>query len=198
MKRINAVVLIGGICCFILALASCKPSPDKAMEYYNKVLDCQQAVLEKEDALIILINKEMNKTLADSASANIPQTTDTLDNRTMIDATYAEFCAQIVKSQSQLKETGAFNNKTELLDAATSLLDTYKKLSENEYKEVVGIVKIPSSIYTNEDDNRFLDLTERIDTCLQTQIDQFTRCCKSFAREYQFEIEDPGKNKPIQ
>jgi hypothetical protein len=181
--------------CSLLGLSSCKPSPEKAMEYYNKTLDCQQAVLEKEDDLIVLINKEMNKTLMDSASSNIPQTADTSSNKGLIDAAYAEFCLQIKKSQRQMKEIGGFDNKTALLDATNALLETYRQLSEKEYKEVVAIVKIPSSIYTNEDDNRFLDLTERIDTCLQSQIDQFTRDCKAFARQYQFEIEDPETNK---
>jgi hypothetical protein len=181
----------------LLGLVSCKPSPEKAMEYYNKTLDCEQAVLEKEDALNILINKEMKKTLADSGSANIPQTSDTFDNRGFIDAAYAEFCAQIKQSQQQLKEIGGFDNKTELYDVSSSLLETYRTLSEKEYKEVVEIAKTPPSVYTSDDDNRFFDLTGHIDTTLQNQIDQFTKVCKSFAREYQFEIEDPRETNPI-
>lgn len=194
MVQIHQRAIIFGIIVLVLAAVSCKPSPDKAKEYYNKTLDCQQAVLIKEEALNILINKEMNKTLADSGSANIPQTLDTIDNSGFIDVAFAEFCAQIKQSQQQLKEIGGFDNKTELYDVSASLLEAYRILSEKEYKEVVDIAKTPPTLYTSDDDNRFFDLTGHIDTTLQKQIDQYTRTCKSFAREYQFEIEDPGKN----
>jgi|GEM_PF-1408330 len=172
----------------LLALSSCKPSPQKAEEYFERMMDCQQAVLETEDALIQLINIEMQKTLIDSVSANLPQNSDTSGYAAEINVAYDDFCMQIKKSQAQLRDIGRFNNKTELLDAATSLLETYRSLSAKEYKEVVEIVKIPSSLYTNENDNRFLDLTEHIDTTLQAQIDNFTRASKAFARDYNFEI----------
>lgn len=175
----------------LCAFYSCKPSPGKAMEYYNQALDYQQAVLEKEDVLIQIINREMKKTLADSATTNIPQGNDTTIEINTISEVYSDFHSQIEASLAQTQKLGNFDGKTFLLDASVSLLETYKRLSEKEYLEVVEIVKIPSSLYTNENDNRFLDLTEHIDTCLQNEIDNFTRMCKEFSREYQFTIEEP-------
>jgi hypothetical protein len=180
----------------IVGMNACKPSPGKAEAYYNEMLDHQQAVMEKEDILIRIINKEMAKTLGDSVNANIPKGADSVGNSKELDLAFADFCLQIKESSAGIAEMGSFDGSTRLFDAGVSLIETYRKLSENEYKEVVEIVKIPASEYGDEDDNRFLDLTVHIDTCLAAQIEEFTRVCKEFSRDYQFTIVDPAKEKP--
>lgn len=188
-------ILLPALCwCLLAVLPSCKPSPGSAEAYYNKTLDQIQAILEKEDVLNGMINREMQKALGDSVNANVPETADTTARSRELDAAYADFCLQIRESSGELEALGGFDGKTELFDAANALVGTYVKLSEKEYREVVDIVKIPASRYTDEDDNRFLDLTVHIDTCLQNQIDQFTLVSKAFARTYQFQlVEDQSK-----
>jgi hypothetical protein len=182
-----------GIISVLITLTSCKPSPGKAEAYYNTTLNYEQAVLEKEDVLIQFINREMQKSVADSANSVIQQNIDTASNKSEITQAYTDFCSQIDASLGQAKKLDEFDGKTTLKDATLKLLETYKTLSGNEYKEVVEIVKIPAVLYTNEDDNRFMDLTIRIDTCLQNEIDQYTRTCKEFARDYKFILEEPIK-----
>jgi hypothetical protein len=186
-------VLFIGIISVLITLTSCKPSPGKAEAYYNTTLNYEQAVLEKEDVLIQFINREMQKSVADSANSVIQQNNDTASNKSEITQAYTDFCSQIDASLEQAKKLDEFDGKTTLKDATLQLLETYKTLSGNEYKEVVEIVKIPAVLYTNEDDNRFMDLTVRIDTCLQNEIDQYTRTCKEFARDYKFILEEPIK-----
>ncbi len=172
----------------LLVLAACKPSPDKARAYYESILDQHQAVLEKEDMLNLLINREMKKALKDSVGANMSTGEVQQENPADLDVAYADFCLQVKESISKTKETGPFHTNHKLLDASMALHETYLKLSEKEYKEVIDIVKIPPSLYTTENDERFFDLTLHIDTCLQTEIDNFTRACKEFALEYNFTI----------
>lgn len=177
--------------CLVLSgvvLISCKPSPQKAQQYFERVMDYEQAVLEKEAILNQLINVEMQKTIKDSVNTASPEEMDTASYDKEINVAYSDFCLQIKESQRKMKELGPFDNKTDLLDAATALLETYRSLSEKEYQEVVDIVKIPAGRFTTDNDNRFLDLTEHIDTTLQVRIDDFTRASKTFARQYKFEI----------
>jgi hypothetical protein len=172
----------------LAALISCKPSPRHAQRYYENVTDIIEPLLLKEDNLIVLINSEMGK--ADMGVSVLEKSADTANavaNKD-IDDTFIVFKVQVEQALSDARRLASFDGKTNLKDALVNLIEEYQRLVSNEYPEILKIVKIPASVYTNEDDNKFILLTEKVDDRLQEKIDNFTKESKTFAMKYKFEI----------
>ena len=166
----------------LMVISSCKPSPEKAENYYNEIFKQLELVVDKEATMINFINIEMQK------SDTTLQKKDTASVKLEIDASFQDFKAQIDKSLYEVEKLPDFNGKTDFRDAAVNLLKEYKSVPSAEYVDAIKIVKIPMSLYTEEDDNMFLKLTETIDDKLQKKIDKYVKILKTFASEYKFEI----------
>lgn len=184
MPRIKFLVL--GF--LLLALVSCQPSGEKARDYFNSLMDDQQAVLEKEDVLNQLINIEMQKTLTDSTGEGFIRETDTTSYDAEINVAFSDLCLQIRASLEKVRRTGPFDEDSTLLKPALDLLEAYESLTTKEYKELVEIVKTPAGLYTGEMDQRFTQLTGVIDSTLLLKIDNFTLASEAFAKTYNFDI----------
>lgn len=192
MKKFSLIALTA-LC---LILNSCKPSGDKAQAYYSQILEQLDLIVDKESVMINFINMEMQK--ADSAvqKKSKMKITDTTNLILEIDASYLDFKRQIDQSLDKLEKLSDFDKKTDLRDAAIELCKEYKNVASSEYVEVIKIVKIPLSLYTEEDDNKFLEITEKIDNKLQVKIDTYVKILKGFSREYKFELAiDTTNNK---
>ena len=174
----------------LLALASCKPSPQKAMDYYTGITKPIESVLTKEDDLIHVVNALMSK---DSANAKLlTKEKDTADKKIVLkalDMAFSNFCLQIATSTNQMEAIGSFDKSSALKDAAMGLLIAYKSTTENEYPNLIKLVKIPETEYTNDDDKKFMDLSDSIDNKLQQKISVYIQQVKLFAQEYNFQLE---------
>jgi hypothetical protein len=175
---------------FLLNMVSCKPSPQKAQDYYDRITLPIEALLGKEDQLIQVINANMKKDSAGPFSDK-KQANDTaaMVSQKALDMAFANFQMQIATSTNQMEAIGPFDKSTTLKDAAMGLLNEYKTVSENEYAELIKIVKIPEMEYTNEDDKNFLDLSDSIDNKLQRKISVYIQQVKLFAQQYNFQLE---------
>ncbi len=180
MKTILKVALL----CLCLMASSCKPSPQKAENYYDEVTAPIQTVLGKEDELIRIINVEMGKSQKDALSKATKTETESKE----IDFAFTNLQLQVTTSLNQLKMIKDFDGKSVLKNSAVELLNEYKNVCGNEYARLLAIVKIPSADYTNEHDNEFLKLTEIIDNKLQGKVTNFTKEVKVFAAEYKFAL----------
>jgi hypothetical protein len=185
MKRYSLLV----IAIFCIILNSCKPSSDKAQNYYSDILKQLDLIVEKESVMIQFINMEMQKTDTNFTSKSKIKIQDTTNLVLEIDASYLDFKNQIDKSLVELEKVSDFNGKSELKNAAIDLCKEYKSVVADEYIAVIKIVKIPLSLYTEDDDNKFLEFTETIDNKLQEKIDVYVKILKNFASEYKFELQ---------
>ena len=185
MKRYSLLF----IAIFCIILNSCKPSSDKAQNYYSDILKQLDLIVEKESVMIQFINMEMQKTDTNFTSKSKIKIQDTTNLILEIDASYLDFKGQIDKSLVELEKVSDFNGKSDLKNAAVDLCKEYKNVVADEYVDVIKIVKIPLSLYTEEDDNKFLELTETIDNKLQVKIDVYVKILKNFASEYKFELQ---------
>jgi hypothetical protein len=183
-RRIEFIIVFVALA----ALVSCKPSPKSAQRYYENVTDIIEPLLIKEDNLIVLINKEMGKATPGASVLEKDSVTANTVADKELDDTFIAFKVQVEQALSEAHKLGSFNRETLLKDALVKLLEEYQLLVGNEYPEILKIVKIPASIYTNEDDNKFILLTEKVDDRLQEKIDNFTKESKTFAMKYKFEI----------
>ena len=173
---------------FLIALVSCKPSPQKASEYFDEISKPLELVLNKEDALIQIINAQMKN---DSTTHDTLNKSDTATKTLVsaLDMAFANFSLQIATSLNQMETIGKFDNSLTLRDAAMGLLKEYEAVSSTEFPALIEIVKIPVIDYTNEDDARFFTLSDSIDSKLQRKIDVYLREVKLFAKEYNFQLE---------
>ncbi len=171
-------------------IVSCKPSPQKAEDYYTRITEPIESVLTKEDALIQVINSIMNKDSAKGNSpAKEPSSEEVIISHKALDMAFSNFCLQIATSLNRMETIGGFDNSTSLRDAADELLKEYRAVSEKEYPALIRIVKIPESEYTNDDDARFFDLSDSIDNELQQKISTYIQQVKLFSQEYNFQLE---------
>lgn len=149
---------------------ACGPSANDAIKYNDTIVVAQKKVIEKEAVLIDVIN-----TTSDS-----------------LDLVYEDFKKEIDLSIETIKKMEAFDKKTDYKDLALSFFSDYKEVAENEYKEMISYAKVPDSLYTEEMDNKVLELSKNIDDKINKSIDAFIKFQDNFAAKYKFELtEEP-------
>jgi hypothetical protein len=172
MKKIFTTI-IGSL--FVSAiLVSCGPTTDNAIAYNDALVNQQKKVLQKESVLIEIISK------------NKPD---------KLDSSYNDLLTQIKESIDVVKKMEAFDGKTDMKDAVLNVLEAYKDAAENDYSEMINLAKTPDTLYTQETDNKVIDLSKKIDDKLNTAVDTFIAKQKEFAEKYKFELNTTGKGK---
>lgn len=155
-------------------LISCGPTSDDAIKYNDLLVGQQTKVFEKESALIDALQKNAND---------------------KIDPLYKELLAQIDKASDTLEKIGKFDGKTDMKDAVAKVLATYKTVATNEYPEMIRISKMPDSLYSQDDDNKRMDLSKKIDDELDKSVNDFLEVQKAFSVKYKFELSVAEKEK---
>ena len=108
---------------------------------------------------------------------------------------YKELLAQIDKANDTLEKIGKFDGKTDMKDAVAKVLATYKTVATNEYPEMIRISKMPDSLYSQDDDNKRMDLSKKIDDELDKSVNDFLEVQKAFSVKYKFELSVAEKEK---
>jgi hypothetical protein len=175
----------------LLTIAACKPSPQKAQDYYEEVSKPIESILKREDNLVQAVNNLMKKDSTGSPSI-LKKMDKTVDQNKIneVDMAFSNFQMQISTSTNQLKAIGEFDNSNVLKDAAIDLLGEYKSVSEKEYPDLISIAKIPDADYTEANDTRFFVLSDSIDNKLQRKVAQYIRQVKLFSQNYKFQLEN--------
>lgn len=195
LRKHSAAAILGVL---LLALVSCKPGTEKAINYYDQLMDYQQAVLDKEDVLIQGINVFIPDTSADDST--VPPSGDSLtaQDDLMLRAAFTDFKAQIGSSLKEVKAMDDFDGNADLKNAATALLEAYERLCNKEYSEIVDIAISRKATTDSTEMTRFLGLTSTIDSTLGQLISEYTAACRIFAKDYNFEIDaaEAEENNP--
>jgi hypothetical protein len=176
----------------VFLFSACKPSTQDAEDYYDKVLDIQQEVLDKEDVFLGLINQETTDTIDEQGTANTSMETNATD-QINAETAYTGFCIQIDTALKQAKALQAFDGKNSLQKALIDLLNEYKLFSGKEFHELYRIAIKDPILRTPEEFKHYGALICRIDSCLDNKINEFGIACKDFARENHFELYEPEK-----
>jgi hypothetical protein len=185
MKKITGILVL----LFSLFLFSCKPAPHKAQEYYEQLTNPLKQVVAKENNVIDVIRQLMVK---DSAFIlNDMSQKDSLDKKQLLaklDSAYLLLSKQVKLANIEIEKMQGFDGKDELKKCASELLEEYLSVTENEYKKMMSICKIPLDKYTTEDDDMFFALSDSVDFKLQRKIETFSDLSKDFSKEYKFEL----------
>ena len=172
MKKLFTTI-IGSL--FVSAiLVSCGPTTNDAIKYNDALVDQQKKVLQKESVLIEGISKNMPDKL---------------------DSSYNDLLSQIKESIDVVQKMDAFDGKTEMKDAALKVFEAYKDAAENDYAKMIKLAKTPDTLYTQETDNKVIDLSKKIDDKLNKAVDAFIEKQNEFAKKYKFELTATEKEK---
>lgn len=171
-----------------LSLIACNRSSKEAVNYYYLIVEHQNEILEKENNLrqiIFQFVEEVNESSQEKTSdekVNIPYS--------QLDSVYIALTNQIKESIIILRRFPFLEKKTYLKNAAMDFLATYKSVTDNEYSEVIFIVKIPAENYTDGNHKRFNDLfVKTINLKLNKAHEDLIAAQNAFAAEYNFEVE---------
>jgi len=195
VKHVLKISLIAAL----MMAASCKPSPQKAENYYDDIITPLEKVFTLEEEFIVMFNNQMDKTVNDSSAVITTTDTGTLAaGFKKMDMAFNNFQIQVSASKNTLEAMPDFDKNDKLKRAAIDLLDEYSNVYANEYPELLKIAKIPDGNYSVEDDDKILELTEIIDNKLQEKINVLAKELKLFAKNYNFEIQNDSlkKNEP--
>lgn len=164
MKKLN-ILFISTIIAVIFA--GCGPSTEDAIDYNNAIIAEQKAVVEKENDLINTIaNNQQDK----------------------IKAVHQELLNQIDKSKKTVEELKGHSKFDTFESATVKLFEIYKEVVNTEYGEVIKIAMLPDEEYTQEADDRIIELTGLIESKLEKALNDFGEAQEKFAEELNFTL----------
>jgi hypothetical protein len=150
----------------MFALVSCKPSKEDATKYNNNIIEQQILVVSSND------------TVASSMGSDIVK----------LEIAITNFNTQVTKSIDVVTKMDDFNKEATFKNAALTLFKSFKAIGENEYKEILRLVKIPNEKKTETDDEKMMATMKKIDDKLQKELEIFIKAQKDFAAKWKFEF----------
>lgn len=152
----------------LLLLFSCSSQRKDAIEYNDKIISEQNKIIEK--AIIFTSSFETR-------------------NFTIIDSNRLQLLSQIETAIEELSKMQSFDGNDSLRLAALDLFNFYKKVYENEFKEITQIITKDSLEITEDDIIRHNILTRKIKNDEITFDNNFQKAQQNFARQYNLNIQ---------
>ena len=132
MKKINLVY--STLLVVLISLFGCRPSPEDAGVYNEKVV-----LIQEELALKV---------------KNLNDQFNTFDNE-KIKKAMEELKTELDKSEKSAAKLTAFDDKTELKDSLIAYINATKAVFEKEYTEMANIYKLPEESWDKELEDKF-------------------------------------------
>lgn len=161
MKR-NIIFLL-----IFLIFISCSSERKEAIEYNDKIISEQNKIIEK--AIDFTSSFETR-------------------NYGMIDSIRQILLLQIDKAIGEVSKMDSFEGYDSLRLAALDLFNFYKKVYENEFKEITQIITKDSLSISEDDIIRHNILTRKIKNEEITYDNNFQKAQQSFAKKYNLNI----------
>jgi len=169
----------------LLIFVSCDPSSHEAEKYLLSLNKCVDGVVQTEDSLISLINKKMLEGGTNTSVIEEKEDTENIQLNQRIKSVFEDLSDSIEVALQKATELEDFDGNADLKILLIQVLKEYKKLVNNEYKEIIRISLIPSVLYTQEDDNNFMRTSSYVDSCIGSSLDTFNLKQKEFLMKYQ-------------
>lgn len=155
---------------FALAfISACGKKTEEAIIYNDKIVEEQSKVLRAENHLI-----------------------ETVSNNQLeqIQPAFVAFVKQIKESLKTVEEIESFDEQDNFKKAAIKLFTVYLKVAETDYAEAIKLAQLQGEQITEQDETRFLELSDKIDKVLSDEIKVFIKAQDEFAAQYKFEIKE--------
>ena len=154
---------------FLIAVifVSCGPTRQGAIELNNTIVADQKQILEKENKLIAAFN-------------------NTNSDRKTVEAAYKELLNLLNSLQKKYADMKPFDNKDTFRKAMIELINTYKSITVNEYKEMIDI---SFEKYDEAANLKWKSLVKSLNDKAGSANDRWLTAQKEFSKQYKFDIQ---------
>jgi hypothetical protein len=168
MKKLSVLLIIA----FGILMISCKPTPQQAADFNNKIID-------QTDAVITAYNQFI-KTWQRYEFGD-PDLSE-------MKGDFKELQDQIKTSMEEISNLKKFDGKNEFKDAATEYLGSYKSVVEKEWSQIMDLLK-KGEDFGKSDASKCDKLAKAIDEQTGDADSKFFKFQKDFAKKYNFKLE---------
>ncbi len=170
MKKLLSVFAVLSL---IFIIQACKR--ESAVDYNNRIIEHQQAIVYKIDRLKKAIDN-YDILPADEAVK-------------VMNVAYDSALFRIDSGLKYIKKVEDFRGDKSLRDGAENLFNDYKNIIEKDYKQIIELYKIPDEMFTKEDVQTLDSLLETSNAKLEKSFKDFKDIQKEFAKKYDLELE---------
>jgi hypothetical protein len=153
----------------ILLFISCTPSKEEAVDYNDKLVNEQILVATSIDSLNELISNK-----------------DTIQ----IKNCYNDLLNTITKSTNKIDSMNDFDNNSDYKNYIKKLLQAYREIIENEYKNLINICYLPDTLISQDTLIFFNSTLNTINNSISIQTKEFNTFQENFAKKYNFTLID--------
>lgn len=158
-------ILIVSIFIVTISLFACKSDKKKVIEFNDKIITEQEAVINTESELINALNDRKLKA---------------------IDSLYSKLLSQIITSENNVNGLIDPDPQIGFKQAALKLFSSYKTQTQNGYKSLVDLSKIPDSTYTAKHEKQFEEISSSVYITLNSEVTTFISVQNKLADKYKF------------
>lgn len=169
MKRFLSIF---GIIAVIFLFAACKKQSPK--QYNDEIITEQLKIVQKIKALSNAIN-DYNILPADVAIENMNKAYDSL-------------IFQIDTSTKFVKAMKPFKKDETLKNAALDLFNSYRDVTENNYKKVIELYKLPTNLFTEKESKELDSLKNDASEKINNAFEKFYKVQKKFADDNNLQL----------
>lgn len=153
----------------IVIFNSCGPTVEQAIKYNDKIIEQDDSISAKIEALI--------------------DTYDKFDPKEM-DQAYNEAMKEIQKGIDFATKLKPFADDASFKDGALVLFNAYKSILEVQHKRIIELLKLPESEYGDKEVEEFEQLIEQANKKIDVELDNLIAIQEKFANTHQFPIEE--------
>ncbi len=158
-KRYNILLA----CSLILALTSCGPSKEEAINYNDQIISEQKMIADK----INILNNSL-----------------TQDAPGLMDEAYRQVLIQLDSGTVNVAKMGDFDGKTDFREASLKLFAVYKSVLQGEFKTMIDILKNSGAEIPPQAKDQFLSIREQASKKIENGLKEFRRAQDEFADKY--------------
>lgn len=140
----------------------------------------QKIAIKHNDAVIGISDKVV------AAFDNLNKTLATF-NPDSIDVALSNYNTQVTNSFDDLNHVIALNDTT-LKVGTKAMLQVFKSVGENEFKQISDLYHLPDSLYTNKEEKEVFDIATAIDEKIEAAQLKQQNAQKAFAKKYDFTL----------
>ncbi len=148
---------------------SCQNKTDEAIKYNDNIIIQQQKIVQ-------LFNR-LDSSFADTIHQSF------IENHKLLSR-------EINRQFHFIDSLPSFNNDSSFKSEYKKLLTIYRDVVQNNYTKMIELYTLPDSLYTQSIKDEFLNIYKQSNEQLQNAINEFIKFQQSFAKKYNFSLQE--------
>lgn len=149
----------------LLTTASCNSKKEKIITFNDQIITEQEAVINAESNLVNSISDR---------------------HLELIDSNYNLLLNQIIHSENNVNSITDPDPEVGFKQSALTLFSTFKEQTQNGYKTLVELSKVPDSLYTSKQEKEFEEISSTIFITINAEVSKFIITQQKLADKHNF------------